>query len=236
MAGSTVKSAYYRGIANGAPFIVVLVPFAMLFGVLATEAGLPVLVTMGFSTFVIAGAAQFAALQLMIDNAPVAVVLATALAVNLRMAMYSAALVPHLGAAPRWQRLLVSYLNFDQSYATSIAEYEARGGMSVAEKVAYFLGVASPLAPCWYAFTFVGAALGTTLPDWLAIDFAVPITFLAVLSPMLKSPAHIAAAVVSVGVALSLSWMPAGSGLLLSAAAAMAAGAAVEIWTERLTA
>src|SRR5690606_8776600 len=104
MSGSTTKSAYLRGLRDGLPFIVVLLPFALLFGVVATEAGLTLAQAMGFNILVIAGSSQFAAVALMQENAPLFAVLATSLAVNLRMAMYSAALVPHFGAAPLWQR------------------------------------------------------------------------------------------------------------------------------------
>src|SRR6056297_2366962 len=117
MASSTVKTAFWRGARDALPFVLVVGPFAMLFGVVATEAGLDLLATMGFSVLDIAGASQFAALQQMTEGAPVLVAIATALAVNLRMAMYSAALLPHLGEAPLWKRAVVAYLNVDQTYA-----------------------------------------------------------------------------------------------------------------------
>ena len=78
----------------------------MLFGVLSAEAGLGPWETQIFSVAVFAGANQLAALQLMQDQAPVLVILATGLAVNLRMMMYSVALTPHLGAAPLGSRLI----------------------------------------------------------------------------------------------------------------------------------
>lgn len=235
MASTTTKS-FLRGVRDGSPFLLVLAPFAALFGVVATEAGLSVVETMGFSVLVIAGAAQFAALQLMVDHAPTLIVLATALAVNLRMAMYSAALVPHLGRAPLWKRAVVAYFLVDQSYAASMLEYERRPGLGLGEKLAYFFGAISPVCPMWYVFTLVGALLGEAIPESFALDFALPITFLALIAPMLKSAAHVAAAATSVGVALALAWMPAGTGLLLAAAAAMAVGAGVERWQERRTA
>ena len=89
---------------DGAPFILVIVPFSLLFGVVATEAGLNVLETMSFSVLVIAGAAQFTALQLLTDGAPTLIALVSALAVNLRMAMYSASLTPWIGEATLGQR------------------------------------------------------------------------------------------------------------------------------------
>ena len=108
MTTSTVKtpakSAYWAGVRDGAPFVLIAVPFATLFGVIATDAGLTLAQAMGFTILVIAGAAQFAAVQMMVEDASIAFVLLAALAVNLRMAMYSASLVPYLGAAPLWKR------------------------------------------------------------------------------------------------------------------------------------
>ena len=96
MTTTTEKSDFVQGMLAGLPFTVFAIPFALLFGVVATEAGLHVAEVMGFSLLVIAGAAQFTAVQLMTENTPVWVVLAAALAVNLRMAMYSAK-VPFVG-------------------------------------------------------------------------------------------------------------------------------------------
>jgi len=233
MAVSTQKTAFWRGLRNGAPFLVMAVPFAALFGVVAADAGLQLAQTIGFSLLVIAGAAQFAALQLMLENTSIALILIAALAVNLRMAMYSAALVPHLGAAPFWQRALVAYVNFDQSYMLSVLEYEARPEMSVAEKVWYFLGVAALIAPAWVLASIAGAVLGTQLPPSDALDFMVPIMFLAMVGPMLKSLAHVMAAFTSVVAGLALAGLPSGSGLLLAAFCAMVVGAWVETAMER---
>tara|TARA_B110000090_G_scaffold205305_1_gene252789 strand:+ start:223 stop:933 length:711 start_codon:yes stop_codon:yes gene_type:complete len=233
MTVTTTKSAYWAGVRDGLPFIVMVVPFALLFGVVGIEAGLSMAQTMSFSVLVIAGASQFAALQLMLENAAIGFVLLAALAVNLRMAMYSAALAPHLGAAPFWQRALVGYLNFDQSYMASIAKYEDNPQMTLPAKVAYFLGVALVISPLWCVFTYIGARLGATVPADIEIAFILPIAFLSMVAPMLKSLAHVAAAFVSIIVAISLAGLPAGSGLLIAAVCAMLTGVVVETWMER---
>jgi predicted branched-subunit amino acid permease len=237
MTSSTVKtatkSAYWAGVRDGVPFIFVAAPFALLFGVIATDAGLTVGQAMGFSVLVIAGASQFAAVQMITENAGIAFVLLAALAVNLRMAMYSASLVPYLGAAPMWQRALISYLNFDQTYITSIARYEARPEMTVPERALYFLGVATPLTPMWMIMSLVGVLAGTAIPEAWALDFIMPIMFLAMVAPMMKSLAHVAAAMASIIVALLLVDMPSGTGLLVAAGVAMLTGAVVEMWMEK---
>ena len=233
MAGSTRSEAFRRGVRDGAPFLLVVAPFGMVFGVIGIEAGLNLAEVMGFSIFVIAGASQLAAVQLMAEGAPLAVVLATALAINLRMGMYSAALAPHLGGLSLGRRAVMSYFLVDQSFAASVLEFERRPGMSVQDKAAYFFGVIAPVCFPWYAATLVGALLGTGLPPGWGLDFAVPITFLAVIAPMLRTTAHMVAAAVSVVGALALAFLPWNLGLLLAAVAAMAAGAAVEIAAER---
>lgn len=233
MTATTTKSAYWSGVRDGLPFIVMVVPFALLFGVVAIEAGLSMAQAMSFSVLVVAGAAQFAALQLMLENAAIGFVLLAALAVNLRMAMYSAALAPHLGAAPFWQRALVGYLNFDQSYMASIAKFEDNPQMKLPAKVAYFLGVALVISPLWCVFTYVGARLGAVVPADIEVAFILPIAFLSMVAPMLKTLAHVAAAFVSIIVALLMAGLPAGSGLLIAVVCAMVTGVVVETWMER---
>lgn len=233
MASSSIKSAYWKGFRDSTPFIVVIIPFSILFGVVATEAGLSVFETLTFSIVVIAGAAQFTALQLMNENAPTVVVLASALAVNLRMAMYSASLTPHLGAAPMWQRAILAYFTVDQSYALSIEEYEKSPRMTMPQKVAYFMGTVSPICPNWYFFTLVGALVGKSIPPEMALDFAVPITFLAMIGPMLRTGAHVVAALTSVALALIFAWVPYNLGLMIAGLGGMMAGAQVELLAER---
>ncbi|MCY4334787.1 MAG: AzlC family ABC transporter permease [Litoreibacter sp.] len=228
MRSTTTKSAYFQGIKAALPFIVVVTPFAMLFGVVATEAGLPLTQVMAFSALVVAGASQFTALQFMSENAPVIVVLASALAVNLRMAMYSASLTPHLGKAPGWQRVLAAYFNVDQAFLLSHTEFERAPEASVPEKMAYYFGTVTPIVPLWYLFTFVGAVIGEAIPAEYGLDFIVPITFLAMIVPALRTLAHVVAALTSILLALLLVSVPFNLGLLIAAVAAMMVGAEVE--------
>jgi predicted branched-subunit amino acid permease len=228
MQTSSTRGAFISGLGASAPFLLVVLPFSMLFGFVATQAGLSVVDTMTFSVVVIAGAAQFAAIGLMQDGAPTVIVLLSALAVNLRMAMYSAALVPHLGGLPLWQRAAISYALFDQTYALSADRFEREPGWSLAQKRAFYAGVAVVIVPLWYVFTLVGALAGTAIPDWIPLDFAVPITFLAVIAPMLRTRAHVAAAVFGVAGALLFAWLPLNLGLIVGALLGMMAGAEAE--------
>ena len=228
MSSTTTKSAFWKGFFSCVPFALVGGPFAILFGIVATEAGLNLAETMGMTVVVVAGAAQFTALQLMTENAPIWAVLAASLAVNLRMAMYSASLQPHLGKAPFWQRMVISYVNFDVNFAMSMLEYEERPERPVPEKVAFFLGTSLLILPMWIGGTYLGAIAGEAIPGDLSVDFMMPVLFLALVGPMLKTLAHLAAAVTSVIAAMALSGLPSGTGLLIAGFLAMIVGAEVE--------
>lgn len=228
MTATTTKSAFWRGFRDGFPFILGAAPFGLLFGVLATEAGLNVAQVMSMGILVIAGASQFTALSQMQENAPVIMVLAAALAVNMRMAMYSAALAPHLGAAPLWQRAIAAYILVDNAYAVSAVEFDRRPEQSTATKMAFYIGCAVPVWVVWYGATLTGALLGQAIPPEFALDFAVPIAFLAIVAPMLRTIAHVAAALTSMVLGLALAFLPYSSGLLIAAAVAMIVGAEIE--------
>lgn len=228
MDGQEVMSSYWRGVRNALPFLFVVIPFAMLFGVVATEAGLSLFETLMFSIVVIAGAAQFTAVQLMSENAPTIVVLVSALAVNLRMAMYSASITPHLGPLPLWRRVIVAYFLVDQTYAASVIDYENRPNQTLGQKFAFFMGVATPICLPWYLFTLLGAWVGEAVPAELGLDFVLPIAFIALFAPALRTGAHRAAALVAATGALCFAFLPFNLGLIVGALAGMMTGAEIE--------
>ena len=233
MPDASIRRAFWLGMRDALPFLLVIVPFGMLFGVLANEAGWRLGETLAMSAVVVAGASQFTALQLLSEQAPLVICIVAPLAINLRMAMYSASLAPHLGSAPRWQRALMAYGLTDQTYGVVMNRYALSPKLSLREKVAHYFGTLVPVCVPWWLATWVGAELGAAIPEGLALDFAVPITFIALFAPALRTRPHVAAAVVSVVVALALAWMPWNLWLIFAAGAGMATGSLVELRQER---
>ena len=220
--------AFRDGALTGLPFVMVGAPFALVFGAVAAEAGLDLLALMAVTSIVVAGASQFALVELLADGAPALVALTAALAVNLRLAMYSASLAPHLGAAPLRQRALAAFFLIDQVYALSLRRYIRPPELTVAEKMGYFFGAAAPMYVMWYLGSYVGAVAGSRIPPEWSLDFAPAVTFIALVGPMLRGWANIAAAFVAVAAALALAWAPWSLGLLVAAGLGMGTGVAVE--------
>jgi predicted branched-subunit amino acid permease len=116
----------------------------------------------------------------------------------------------------------------DQAYASAILAFEKHPGWSISQKIAFYFGAVTPLMPLWLIFTVIGAVVGGRIPPEFALDFAVPITFLAMIAPMLRTLAHVVAALVSITVALMLSFVPYSMGLLVAGLVGMMAGAQTE--------
>lgn len=205
-----------------APITPSVVPFGVMAGVAAREAGLDVLATMGMSLFIFAGASQLAAAQLINDGAWVGVVILTALIINLRFAMYSASLAPHLAYLPiRW-KVPLAYLLTDQAYAVCISRFMRESGMPYRHW--FYLGAALPLWVTWLAATAGGILIGTAVPPAWQLGFAVPLIFLALLVPTVHDRPMAVAAVTGGGVALAAHPLPFNLGMITGAFAGIAAG------------
>lgn len=229
----TPRLAFWRGYRDCAPFILIVVPYSLMFGVVARDAGLDVLQAMSMSVLVIAGASQFTALTLLQDHAPVFVALFAALAVNLRMAMYSAALVPHVGHAPLGIRALMAYLMVDQAFAVAVRTYEDNPDMPQGVKVAYYFGCMALICPFWYGCTLIGALVGQAIPASFQLDFAVPVCFIALTAPLLRSLPHVVTALVAIIGAVVFAALPWSLGIIVAALVAMIAGAQTELFLRR---
>ncbi|MFB6193504.1 MAG: AzlC family ABC transporter permease, partial [Halobaculum sp.] len=205
------------------PVVVGIVPFGLVAGATAVGAGLSALQAVALSAVVFAGASQLAMIELFGRDATLAVVVATALIVNARFLMYSASLAPHLAADDSRWRGLAAYLLTDQAFALSVARY-ADGLAGVDRRRWYYLGTAAPLWVVWQLCTVAGALAGARVPPWLPLEFAVPLTFLALLVPVLEDAPRVGAAVVGGSVATLGASLPFNAGLLAGALAGVATG------------
>lgn len=230
MPDAAIFRAFRLGIRDGAPFLLIAVPFGLLFGAVAAEAGLAVGQAVAMSVLIVSGASQFTAVQLVAENAPGVIVLLASLTVALRMAMYSAYMAPRIGSAPLWQRALVAYILIDQVYAASVSRQALTPKFSRDQIVAHMIGAGVLTIPPFFLATWIGAVVGEAVPEAWALDFALPITFIAMVAPMLRTLPQVIAATVSVVAALAFAWVPLNLGLIISALIAMTAGALAEAW------
>jgi 4-azaleucine resistance transporter AzlC len=221
METSQPRKVVVQGIRDQLPILLGVIPFGLIFGALAIGQGIPPLAAQGFSLIIFAGSAQFIAAGLVGTGAPVVVILATIFIVNLRHALYSASLAPHLRQLSWLWRASLGWLLTDEAFATTVSHLARRGRSNLHW---YLFGTGMTLWTSWQISTAAGILLGATIPTSWNLDFALPLTFLALIVPTLTNrPAWAAAATAGLA-ALLLHSLPFRLGLLLSAILGMVVG------------
>ena len=226
------SSHFWAGVRDELPLLVGVFPFGLIYGTLALNAGISIAAAQAMSSIVFAGSSQFATAQLVHDSTPALIIVLTIAVINLRHMLYSASLAPYLkDLSLRW-KILLSYLMTDEAYAVAILHYERVGATAFAHW--YFFGAGLALWSMWQASTAMGIWLGASLPPEWPLDFALPLTFIAMMVPALKNrPAWMAA--LSAGLVALLAYsLPYKLGLILAALTGIAVGAILEAragWT-----
>jgi len=220
------RESFWAGVRAEFPLLVGVFPFGMIYGALALNAGLSKLTSQMMSSIVFAGSSQFVTTQLVHEAAPGFVIVLTIAVVNLRHMLYSASLAPYLASlSTRW-KILLSYLLTDEAYAPTIIQYEREGVRPTSHWFLFGAGLA--LWSIWQVSTALGIFLGTAIPESWSLDFALPLTFIAMVVPVLKNRPALASALSAGVVALVAYSLPYRLGLILAAIVGIAVGTLLE--------
>ena len=216
------NSAFLNGIKAMLPIITGVIPFGLVMGTVSATSGLDLLQSIGMNIFVFAGASQLVAVDLMGIKTGIIIVVATALIINLRMILYSAALSDLVKDLPTPMKALVSYWVTDQSYSVLVANQENLN--SKKDKVAFYIGASFIMYFTWQVSVLFGFYFGNFAPKSLSLEFAVPISFVCLVLPTIKNKNYLIVGIVSATLAVFLKSMPYNLGLLTSAFIAIAVG------------
>ena len=217
---------FWAGVRAELPLLLGVVPFGMIYGVLALTAGLEPFRAQMMSSIVFAGSAQFITAQLVREAVPGLVIVLTIAVVNLRHMLYSASVAPYVSSLPVGWKVLLSYLLTDEAYAVTILNYEKEGVTPSGHW--FFLGAGLTLWLSWQLSTAAGILLGATLPASWPLDFALPITFIALIIPTLKDRPAIAASLTAGTVALFAYSLPYKLGLMVAGLLGILVGTVME--------
>lgn len=213
-----------QGMAEVVPVVLAVLPFGVVFGALARDAGLTLWEAMGLSASVYAGASQLVILQLVAAGTPLWSVLLAVVAVNFRHVLYSASIGRHLQRFDTKEKALAFYLLVDPVFAAAETRSRTR---SLSR--GYYFGFALTLYVSWLVSTAAGFVFGALIGDQraLGLDLLLPIYFLALTIQFRKRggflPVFCASAAGSILVYLTLGspWHVTIGGLFGIAAAAL---------------
>lgn len=223
---------FWGGIRAQLPILLGTSPFGLIYGILATEAGLPPAVAQGMSMIVFAGSAQFMAAQLFATGTPGLVIITTTFIVNLRHMLYSASFAPHVKHLSTLWKYVLAFLLTDEAYAVSIIRYDANPEIPTrsTNKHWFALGAGLTLWVSWQVSTALGIVVGASVPASWALDFTLALTFIALVMPVLKDRPAVLSALVAGITAVATHDLPYKLWLMFAILVGIGAGMAAETW------
>jgi predicted branched-subunit amino acid permease len=196
--------------------------WGLVTGVAMAKSGLPLQLSVLMSLLVFAGSAQLAALPLLVSGAPVWMVWAIALCVNLRFVIFSAQWRPYFAHFPRWQRMVLGYFTADLNYVIFMARFPERRPSP--RQMPYFWGGVATNWPSWQVPTFIGLLLADAIPTEWGFGFAGILALLGLMYSLLTDRASWVAAGVASAAAVAAVALPLKLNIVVAIAAAVAAG------------
>ncbi|MFN8529527.1 MAG: AzlC family ABC transporter permease [Anaerolineae bacterium] len=224
----TRSREFWAGSRDTIPMLVGAAPFGLIFGALAVTSGLSPVAAQAMSLFVFAGSSQFIGANLVATGAVLPVIWLTTFVVNLRHALYSATLAPYVKRLPQIWLIPLGFWLTDETFVV-VAKHYQEGPDSPAQHWYYF-GSAIWMYVNWNFWTFLGIVAGQRIPDpaRFGLDFALIVTFIGMLIPMIKNR-PVLACVITAGVsAVLLNPLPNKLGLLIATVIGVVVGITVE--------
>src|SRR5664279_5530843 len=127
---SSPSYEFWLGVREELPILLGVIPFGMIYGILALSAGLSPFDAQAMSSVVFAGSSQFMTAQLVSAATPGLVIILTGFVINLRHALYSASIAPYTKHLPFAWKAGLAYLLTDEAYAVSIIHYQREGELT----------------------------------------------------------------------------------------------------------
>ncbi len=213
-----------RGVLDAIPLFIPAIPFAFVLGVAIVEAGVNPVLGWSTSSIIYAGAAQLTLITLLGGGAVWLAAVTAALVINARHALYSLALAPAFQRQPRWFRWVGSFLLIDQMFVLA----DARRHEPAEDFRRYYLSAGLFFFVLWNVFVAVGLVVGPAVPPAWGLAFAIPVMFTGMLVGGIDRSPKLAAALVGGVVTALAAGLPNHTGLLVGAAAGIAAGFIVD--------
>ncbi len=229
------RDAFTRGLRAVTPLMIATGIWGLVAGVAMVKVGLSAAQAIGMTLLVFSGTAQLASLPLIAADAPLGVVLLTAMVVNLRFVIFSAGLQPFFRRFSLGKRLLLGYCIIDASFAIFLSRYasappDERG---TTEQVWFFLGMSAGSWIAWQTMSIVGILLAAQVPANWGLEFASVLALIALTLPMIAGKPAIVGAITAGVIAVAAAGLPLRLGLLTAVVAGIAAAMGSEIMLEK---
>lgn len=210
------------------PGLIALAIWGVVTGVAMVKAGLSEQQAVVMSLLVYAGSAQLTALPLMAAGAPLWLIFAAGIIVNLRFLIFGAALHPYFRDLSWRKRLFLGYLSVDVSFIVFMPRFAEAAKKGTLEQHWFFIGTILPSWVVWQTASMIGIALGAVVPVSWSLEFGAVLALMAMMIPYVTTR-PVFASVLAAGVT---AWVTQLWPLRLGLLAAVIAGIVAGMWVE----
>lgn len=228
--GEHHEASWREGLKTGTPTLFGIGAWGLVVGIAMVKTGLTVPQALGMTLLVFAGSAQLASLPLITAHAPIWVIFATALVVNLRFVIFSALLAPHFAQLPWRKRFLLGYVAGDMTVAMFLQRFPSEEPQ--AGKLSFLKGLLYPNWAAWQIGSIAGIFAGSAVPAEWGLGFAGTLAIICIVVPMVASRPTLCGVLVAGAVAVLAAGLPYKLGLLLAVLLGMGVAMLAEAWLE----
>ncbi len=188
-------SLYSKAVVAILPLSIAIIPWGVLTGALAMQAGLSLVQAQCLSLLVFAGAAQLSGISMMATGVPLVSIYGSTAVISARHLLYSIVFRSHVEQLSLPKRLAVAFVLTDEMFAVSEAHTKRTGAFSL--PFALVSGFTFYLV--WNLSTLMGILIGNRFGNLesLGLDFAIVATFVAMTFDQLKRVPEVVAVIVS---------------------------------------
>jgi predicted branched-subunit amino acid permease len=223
---SGARAAFFDGVRETIFIVPSYLPFALVCGVASVNAGLSTSASLALPALVFGGSSQAVLTQFLQGSSSLWIAVLSGLVVNLRLLVYSAAMAPRLRHLTTPQRMLAAAFLVDNVFAMLQKRLLDRPGDS--HLMAYQAGLSAVLWPAWVGFCAIGVLAGNIIPASWQLEFAIPLSFIAILGTSVRSLPALAAAVCGGLASVLLFALPLKLGLMAACLIGLLAGLLAE--------
>lgn len=218
------REQFLKGSLAMVPLSIAVIPWGLLAGSFAIDAGLTSIESQALSAILFAGSAQLVATGMFKAGAGLATMLLTTFFITSRHLLYSVSMRNRISPLPLKWRLTLGFLLTDELFAICGQQSEQQFDRW------YALGAGLSFYLCWNLATLAGIVLGNQIPmmNELGLEFAVAATFIAIVVPNIQSSPVIVAVLTSLIVAVTCHYLSLDGGLMLASISGMLAGYVTE--------
>lgn len=205
-----IMRAFGLGALHVLPLCLAVIPWGILAGSMAVDAGLTFAQSVGMSAIIFAGAAQLVTLGLVISGAGMLTIIVSVFFITAQHLLYGLTLRPYVAHLKWYQRITIGFLLTDELFAVSAQP-------KVKLTPAYMIGAGLCFYLAWVAVSIVGIIMASQVSDLSRyhLDFSIVATLLAIVIPLIKTFSTLVGVIVSFCFSIVFNWLNIEGGVVI---------------------